>query len=95
MLKFKIDMIKLEFKYHLYVFKFKKTYKDKVKYIKDVIMRNCGNPYCPKFSKAKFRGQNTMYENNLSNYNFLCRECHEEVDAMWQEMWDEYNSGRL
>ena len=41
------------------------------------------------------RRQNTMYEDDESNYVTCCAECFEEIEAYWQERWDEYNSGRL
>lgn len=41
------------------------------------------------------RRQNTMYEEDASNYVTCCMECFEEVQAYWDERWEEYNSGRL
>ena len=41
------------------------------------------------------RRQNTMYEDDESNYVTCCAECFEEIEAYWQERWDEYYSGRL
>lgn len=43
---------------------------------------------------AYLKHSNCAYHNEMSNYNYCCKDCHEQIDAMYQEMWDEYNSGR-
>lgn len=52
-------------------------------------MRGCkgGRPY--------LKHSNCAYEDELSNYNYCCKECHDEIDDMYQSWWDDYNSGRL
>jgi hypothetical protein len=41
------------------------------------------------------RRQNTAFHDDAQNYAVLCSDCQIEADAMWQDQWDEYNSGRL
>lgn len=44
---------------------------------------------------AKKQRQNTAYQDDEKNYAVLCDRCQKEVTEHWQEMWDDYNSGRL
>lgn len=43
-----------------------------------------------KYSKGYWGMQNTRYEDENSNWAFLCEECHEDNDEHWREMWSEY-----
>lgn len=47
------------------------------------------------FEFAPLNRQNTAYEHEPSNWKRLCEEHQIEVDAYWQERWDEYWSGRF
>ncbi|UGO50991.1 hypothetical protein PQE70_gp138 [Bacillus phage vB_BanS_Nate] len=38
--------------------------------------------------------QNCAYVDELSNYYWACGRCQEYMYDRYQEMWDEYNSGR-
>lgn len=98
-LRHKMRMLSLEYRY------FKRTLTNtsltksyRAKYlIRAVIARRCMNKavYGCSGGRAFLKHANCAYEDELSNYYFGCEECHEEIDAMYQEMWDEYNSGRL
>lgn len=51
---------------------------------------------CRKWFKyPKRRRQNTMYENEESNYVTCCAERFEEIEEYWAERWAEYYSSRL
>lgn len=39
--------------------------------------------------------QNTRYQNDRSNWVFLCEDCAKMNSEYWAEMWSEYYSGRL
>ena len=52
----------------------------------------CNSVRPPNYSKGYWRMQNTHYENEESNWDFLCEECHEDNDEHWREMWSEYYS---
>ena len=53
-------------------------------------------PGCKRFtSTIERRRQNTLYPDDESNHVTCCSECFDEVQAYWEERWDEYNSGRL
>lgn len=41
---------------------------------------------------AYVKHSNCAYVDELSNYNYCCKNCHEEIDTMYQEWWDEYYS---
>jgi hypothetical protein len=63
----------------------------RLKYLLSVIIRRCscghGRAYLDKSS--------CEYVDELSNYYFCCKECHDEIDDHYEEMWNEYNSERL
>jgi len=40
------------------------------------------------------RRMNTQYEKEESNFCTVCKRCFLEIEAHWEERWDEYNSGR-
>ena len=51
---------------------------------------------CRKWFKyPKRRRQSTEYEDRYSNYVICCPECFEEIEAIWAELWAEYDAGRL
>ena len=37
----------------------------------------------------------TQYCEELNNYMTSCKECHYEDDIYYEELWKEYNAGRL
>ena len=39
--------------------------------------------------------RHTQYCEESNNYMTSCRECHEEDNAYFDELWREYNAGRL
>ena len=39
--------------------------------------------------------QNTLYENDYSNWVMLCSACEQEYEEYWHEMWEDYNQGRM
>lgn len=56
--------------------------------------------WCPQCGRwlclgVKRRRQNTAYEDEESNFITTCRECFDEVQALWDERWHEYWSSRL
>lgn len=53
----------------------------------------CQNNVCFKIGE-RYR-QNTQYTNEESNWVLLCEECRELNDEYWDDMWKDYNSGRL
>lgn len=56
--------------------------------------RKC--PMCrTRHLKITVEHQNCTYVDKMSNYYWLCMECHKEVYDHYQELWDEYNAGRL
>jgi len=52
---------------------------------------NCGR----WFIYPKRRRMSTAYVDEESNYCTECKDCFEETEACWKEMWDDYNSGRF
>lgn len=91
-MRYKFKMFKLEVRYHIRMIKNIKTISKKLKYLFiQVIIRKCDQ--CNE--KAYISHSNCAYEDELSNYYFCCKDCHDEIDERYQEMWDEYNSGRL
>jgi len=51
-----------------------------------------GGP-CQRLGKTRY--QNTMYLNDEDNIVHMCDQCAAKNDDYWQEMWDEYNRGRI
>ena len=39
--------------------------------------------------------RHTQYCDEANNYMTSCKECHEEDNAYFDELWREYNAGRL
>lgn len=58
-----------------------------------LIIRKC--PRCELHGNISLRHQNCSYVNEMSNYYWLCEDCHQEIHDYYQELWDEYYSGRL
>jgi len=52
-----------------------------------VLGRKCG--------RAKWRRQNTRYEDDRKNWVYACDECFKEIESHWEEMWSDYWAGRL
>lgn len=81
--------IPIIFKYHYgLIFKCKNY-----SHIWFLITRKC--PRCGSHGYVKLLHQNCSYVDNMSNYYWLCKDCHKEVYDMYQDMWDEYNASRL
>lgn len=54
-------------------------------------------PWCGHYFRwpVTVRPRHTQYCDEKSNYMTSCRECHEEDNAYFDELWREYNAGRL
>jgi hypothetical protein len=66
--------------------------KQVLKYILErVILRRCSR--CK--SKGHLEHQSCAYTDEISNYFFLCDECHKETGVFYQVMWEDYWNGRL
>lgn len=39
--------------------------------------------------------RNTAYVDSESNYMYACKDCHEQDDEYYQELWNDYYSSRL
>jgi hypothetical protein len=39
--------------------------------------------------------RNTAYVNAESNYGYLCKDCQEEENAYYQDLWDDYWASRF
>jgi hypothetical protein len=46
---------------------------------------------CREFP-GEFRRQGSAYNNEASNWNYMCEPCQEEADEYWKEMWAEYRA---
>lgn len=55
----------------------------------NLICQNCGE------KGASRRRQNTSYGEDEKNFGVYCARCQAEVDAYWNDMWNEYYSGRI
>lgn len=97
LIKRKLKLIYVEFSYHKRVLTNKRlSFKKKFKHFISMITRRCsgkGTRCCGGW--AYLEHSNCAYEDELSNYNYCCKDCHEEIDRLYQEMWDDYYSGRL
>lgn len=93
----KLKMISIEFRFHKKRLTNKKVPKKlRLEHFKNMVTRTCSRKGSGcSGGRAYIKHSNCAYVDELSNYKFLCEECHEEIDAMYQEWWDEYNSGRL
>lgn len=97
-IKFKLrrkwKMIKLEYRFHKRFLTSERIIrKHKVKRLISIITRRCENRgYGCSGGWAYIKHGNCAYVDELSNYYYCCKECHEEVDARYQEMWDDYYS---
>ena len=45
---------------------------------------------CGSHTEITTRRMNTQYADDEENFNRLCVFCDEEINAMWQERWDDY-----
>lgn len=99
----KFKMIDVEYRYHKQALTRKPSHglsgqrlkEYKIEHLKSMITRRC--QYKGKRCHggwAYLKHSNCAYVNELSNYNYCCKDCHEQIDAMYQEMWDEYNASR-
>lgn len=99
-IKFKIrrkwKMIKIEYRYHKGILTNQRVVGEvKWSHFKSMVTRRCKGNWCDGKRRAYIKHSNCAYVEEISNYNYCCEECHEEIDAMYQEWWDEYNAGRL
>lgn len=54
----------------------------------------CG--YCrEEKNSVKMRRQNTLYEEEDANYIESCKECFEEKEEYWADMWADYYGSRF
>ncbi|KZR57887.1 hypothetical protein [Pseudobacillus badius] len=74
-------------------FHYTATKRTKGKHLIHVISGNC--PKCGLPAKRILAHTNTAYVDELSNYQWVCEDCHEEIEAYYEELWAEYNSGRI
>ncbi len=96
LIKRKWKMLKIEFSYHKMILTNPNIMKKiKREHLFCAILRRCPhkNRECLG-GRAYLAHSNCAYVDELSNYNFCCEDCHDRIDAMYQDMWDEYNSGR-
>ena len=47
---------------------------------------------CGGHTEIATRRMNTQYADDDQNFNRLCTFCNEEINALWQERWDDYYS---
>jgi hypothetical protein len=96
-LKYKIKLLKMECRYHKRILTHKDiSMKIKIKHIFCMIFRRCPRKGSGcEGGYAYLKHSNCAYVNELSNYNFCCKNCHDEIDAMYQGWWDEHNASRL
>ena len=87
-------MLKLEFRYHKVILTNPKVSKGKkFKHFFSIFSRRCAGQSCG--GRAYLSHGNCAYVDELSNYYYCCKDCHDEIDAHYQELWDDYNSGRI
>jgi len=46
------------------------------------------------FVYPKRRRMSSDYSDEESNYCTECSDCNEQTERYWENMWDDYNSGR-
>lgn len=62
--------------------------------VKAILTGRC--PHCGRyFSFPKITEQNTRYHDEYSNYFCGCKDCEEENDMYWEDMWRDYWSSVL
>lgn len=88
-MKMKIKSIKMSMKLHLHLIFKQKNYK----HIYNVVTQKC--PYCNCHKKVYTQHQNCSYVEELSNYYWACKDCHDYMWQMYQDQWDEYYAGCL
>lgn len=97
-IKAKMDFISVWFRYHKKYLTDKQIMKRyRWKHLKSMITRKCqgaGSGRACLGGKPFLKHSNCAYVDELSNYNYCCKDCHEEIDAIYQEWWDEYNASR-
>jgi hypothetical protein len=96
--KSKRERIVLEFQFHKKFLTNKEiARRRRFKYFfMQVLFRRCDgkNQMCLG-GRAYFAGTNTAYVDKLSNFQFCCSDCHDEINAYYDELWAEYYSGRI
>ncbi len=92
----KLKMMSLEIRFHKDRLLSKNSKKVKLKYLFHVLTRTCPRKKSGCGGGLAYLAHNNCaYVDELSNYSYCCKHCHDEIDMMYQEMWDEYWSGRL
>ena len=51
--------------------------------------------YCDTKQNYMTERRLTQYCDTKQNYMTACKECHDEDNAYYEELWREYNAGRL
>jgi hypothetical protein len=71
-----------------------KQYREKRPWWK-VILGYC--PYCGRYFKWRITTERrlTQYCDEKQNYMTACKECHADDNDYYEELWREYNAGRL
>jgi len=90
-------MVKIEIRYHKRFLTNERIMRRiKMEHLISMITRRChGKNHRCNGGWAYIKHSNCAYVDELSNYNYCCKDCHEEIDNIYQEWRDEYNSGRL
>ncbi len=92
-LRYRAKLINIEIKYHMRFLTNKRISKNiRLKQLFCIVFRKC--PQCFE-GWAYIKHSNCAYWDELLNYNFCCLNCHSDIDRQYQDMWDDYYSGRL
>jgi len=81
-------LIRIWFKYHTMVIK-----NSKGKHLIHMLTRKC--EMCQRHKSLSLKHSNCAYVDELSNYSYLCKDCHQDVNDHYQELWDDYYSSRF
>lgn len=96
--KHKWRIRRLEVKYHIRLLRNKRVnWKIRLSYFfMQVLFRRCeGKKHRCAGGGAYFAGINTAYHEELNNYMFGCKDCHDETNRYYDDLWAEYWSGRF
>lgn len=96
-IKYRLKMLKIELRYHIDMLKKDRiSLRRKVRYLFiAMLLRRCIYNECGcRGGWAYLAHSNCAYVEELRNYNFCCKECHDYIDSMYQDWWDEYNASR-
>jgi hypothetical protein len=87
-IKWRKKFIKIWFQFHWQSLKLCKW-----EHVWCFITRKC--PMCGFRGKLTLERANCAYEHELSNYFWACEHCHKEINAYYDELWDDYYSSIL